>query len=183
MDDFYPNTITTVDAQEVEIEDESIGHYVIEDDQTAEWAMQQIAAAEAERKKWKDFYDERMRIVDEKCDQTIANMQSLLQTYFEKVPHKVTATQENYTLPSGKLVFKKQAPEYQKDDEEVIEWLHMNSDEQDKFIKVKETLNWSELKKVINVMGDTVADENGQIMPIKVVERPDIFKVEIKKEK
>lgn len=166
-------------------EDEAqfVEHFVIEDDQTAEWAIQKINESKAEIKKWEDFYAERLRIIKEREELTIANMESLLQSYFNRVPHKVTATQENYSLPSGKLIFKKQEPEYQRDDAEVIEWLHMNSDDQDKFIKVKETLNWSELKKNITVMGDTVADENGQIMPIKVVERPDIFKVEIKNEK
>ena len=165
-----------------EEEEQFTEHYVLKDDQDAEWAIQKINEAKAEIKKWEDFYADRLRIVKEREELTIANMESLLQTYFEKVPHKVTATQENYALPSGKLVFKKQAPEYRRDDAEVIEWLHQNSDEQDKFIKVTETLNWNELKKNITVMGDTVADENGQIMPIKVVERPDIFKVELKKE-
>lgn len=73
--------------------------------------MNEIRKANAEKAKWKQFYDERYQIVCNDADRTIANMESILQTYFEKLPHKVTDTQESYMLPSGKLVFKKQEPE------------------------------------------------------------------------
>lgn len=157
-------------------------HFKIEDDQTAEWCLNEIRKANEEKQKWKQFYDERYQRVCDDCDRTIANMESILQTYFENVPHKVTATQENYALPSGKLVFKKQEPEYQRNDVDVIEWLKANGGQ--KYVVNKEALNWSMLKKNISVIGDTVADEDGQVIPcIKVVERPDVFKVELKKEK
>ena len=160
---------------------EETNHFVIEDDQTAEWAMGEIRNAEAEKKKWKDFYDDRYQKVCASCDLKIANMESFLQTYFEKVPHKVTKTQENYALPSGKLVIKKQQPEYTRDDAALVAWLKENDGE--RFIVTKETVDWMELKKTLNILGDTVADANGQIIPcITVEERPDVFKVELKKE-
>jgi hypothetical protein len=162
--------------------DETLGRFVIEDDQTAEWAMGKIREAQEEKAKWKQFYDERYQRVEKECDYTIANMESMLQRYFERVPHKVTKTQENYTLPSGKLVFKRQEPEYQRDDAEVIQWLAEHTSTPNRFVNTKLTLNWSELKKHLSVVGEVVADEDGQIMPIKAVDRPDIFKVELKKE-
>lgn len=156
-------------------------HYVIEDDQQADWAMTQIRNAQQEKKKWKEFYDDRYRKVCESCDLTIQNLTSLLQTYFEKVPHKVTTTQENYRLPSGKLVVKKQAPEFERDDAEVISWLKANNGQN--YVKTKESLDWDGLRKTLTVLGETVADENGEIIPgIKATERPDVFKVELNKE-
>lgn len=156
-------------------------HFVIEDDQTADWAMNEIRKAKAEKERWKKFYDERYQRVCDDADRTIANMESVLMTYFQKVPHKVTATQENYTLPSGKLVIKKQAPEYERDDEQILAWLHQSGKEQ--FVKTKESVDWSSLKPTLNILGDTASDENGEIIPgLKVVEREDIFKVELKKE-
>ena len=161
--------------------EEESEHFVIEDDQTAEWAMQKIREAKADTEKWDEFYDDRKRKVHEANDLIIANMESLLQTYFEKVPHKVTKTQENYTLPGGKLVLKKANPEYQRDDAEVIAWLKENGG--DKYIKVVEKLDWAELKKSLNVLDTFVADENGQIIPCIYVEaQPDVFRVELKKE-
>jgi phage host-nuclease inhibitor protein Gam len=97
------------------------------------------------------------------------------------VPHKVTKTQENYALPSGKLVFKKQQPEYTRDDAALVEWLKENGGEQ--YVITKESVDWSSLKATLNVVGDTVADKNGQVIPcISVEERPDVFKVELRKE-
>lgn len=156
-------------------------YFRVEDDQTAEWCLAQIRNAKEEKEKWKQFYDERYQRVCESCDLTIANMEAMLQTYFDSVPHKKTKTQENYALPSGKLVIKKQEPEYERDDAEVIEWLKAHDGQA--FIKTKETLDWSGLKGTLTVLGDTVADVNGQVIPcIKATERPDIFKVELKKE-
>lgn len=156
-------------------------HFTVEDDQTAEWCMQQIRNAEEEKAKWKAFYDDRYQRVCDTCDLTIANMTAVLQSYFEKVPHKTTKTQENYALPSGKLVVKQQEPEYTRNDESVIEWLKANG--KDKYVKTKEVLDWSGLKKTLTVLGAFAADENGVIIPgIDVMEREPVFKVELKKE-
>lgn len=161
-----------------ELRDET---FRVEDDQTAEWCMEQIRNANEEKKKWKEFYAERLQRVTETCDLTIANMEAYLQSYFATVPHKVTKTQENYALPSGKLVFKKQEPEYERDDDELIAWLKANGGEA--FIKTKESVDWAGLKGTLSVMGETVADVHGQVIPcIKATERPDVFKVELKKE-
>ena len=156
-------------------------YFRVEDDQTAEWCMTQIRNANEEKAKWKQFYDDRYKRVCESCDLTIANMEAMLHTYFDSVPHKVTKTQENYTLPSGKLVRKQQEPEYERNDAEVIEWLKAHNGET--FIKTKEVLDWGTLKGTLTVLGDTVADVNGKVIPcIKATERPDVFKVELKKE-
>ena len=156
-------------------------HFKVEDDQTAEWCLEQIRNAQEEKAKWKAFYDSRYEAVCNSCDRTIANMESVLQSYFDNVPHKVTKTQENYSLPSGKLVFKKQQPEYTRDDEQLILWLKENGGE--KYVVAKESVDWLGLKKSLTILGDTVADAEGQVIPcIRVEERPDIFKVELKKE-
>ena len=164
-----------------EIEEKTDGLFRVEDDLTAEWCLEQIRNANEEKAKWKEFYNSRYQSVCETCDRTIANMEAMLHAYFDTVPHKVTKTQENYALPSGKLVFKQQEPEYIRDDTEVIEWLKANGGE--RFIKTKETLDWSGLKDTLNVMGETVADKNGVVIPcITATERPDIFMVELIKE-
>lgn len=155
------------------------GHYIIADDGAAEWAIGKIREAEADIEKWTKFYDEQKRRIVEDRQNTIMNMKAMLQTYFEKVPHKVTKTQENYTLPSGKLVFKRQAPEFERDDAKIVDYLKATK----QFQFITEGVKWGELKKGLTVVGETVADENGEIIEgIRAIERPDIFTVELKKE-
>ena len=155
------------------------GHFVIVDDSAAEWALGKIREAEADIEKWSRFYDEQKRRVVETNRATIQNMTSMLETYFGKVPHKVTRTQENYALPSGKLVFKKQAPEFERDDTKVVDYLKASGQTQ----YISEGGKRGEFKKTLSVSGDTVADENGEVIEgIRAIERPDIFTVELKKE-
>ena len=150
--------------------------FIIQNDQDAEWCLTQIRNAEDEKAKWKAFYEQQKNKVFEACDVTIANMKHFLEVYFQSVPHKVTKTEENYRLPSGKLVLKKQQPEYQRNDEEIIAWLKENGKTQ--YIRVKEEVDWNELKKSLNVVGEVAADEDGQIIPgLTVIERPDLFTV------
>ena len=161
---------------------EHIGKVVfrpITSDQEADLYLQKIKEAEESKKYWKSFYKERADAMVAEADANIANMKAMLQSFFEKVPHKQTATQENYALPSGKLVFKKQNNDFEYDEDEVIAWLEsmgMNG-----FIKVKKSLDWASLKETLLVAGDLVADEDGNILPIKAVERDPVFTVELKR--
>ena len=151
-------------------------NFVCDTDQKAEWCMEQIRRAEAEKAKWKAFYDEQYKKVCDAEDSTIETMKAFLYSYFETVPHKTTKTEENYRLPSGKLVLKRQEPEFRYEDAELVAWLRAN--QADKYVKVKESTDWAALKKTLTVIGETVADEEGQIIPcITAAERPDIFTI------
>lgn len=151
--------------------------FVVDNDQKAEWCLTKIREAQADKERWKAFYAEQYKAVEESADATIQNMETMLAEYFGMVPHKQTATQEYYKLPSGKLVLKKQEPEYERNDEEVIDWLKKNDGLN--FIKVKESLDWAGLKKTVAVVGESMATEDGEIIPgIKVIPREPIFKVE-----
>lgn len=161
--------------KEIETEEE----FRVENDQTAEWCLQKIREAQTDMEKWLAFYEQRKETVKADTANRIAFFEHHLREYFDTVPHKVTKTQESYALPSGKIVVKQQEPEYERDDESVLAWLKENGGE--KFVKVKESLDWAGLKKTLTVCGETVADENGEIIPgIKAVEREPVFKVEVK---
>jgi hypothetical protein len=163
------------------LEEEDNGHYRIKNDKEAEWAMRKIREANEDKEFWKAHYDQQYKSVCYTNDLTISNMESLLQTYFGTVPHKVTKTEENYSLPSGKIMMKKQDPYYDRDDEKIIEWLKKNKGE--KYVKVEEKLDWAAFKKTLTVVGEACADGDGQLIPgLKAVERDDVFKVQLKKE-
>ena len=94
-----------------------------------------------------------------------------------------------YSFPGGKLVLKKQDPEYKRDEPTVIAWLKEHSAPQ--FVKVKENLDWDNLKKSCAgdadgkmIFGEEIT-EDGEIVQltipgIDVVYREDKFVVEVK---
>lgn len=149
----------------------------IQNDDEAEECIQAIKAAQADVEFWKNYYAEALQKIADASRRIIDNNTARLETYFDTLPHKKTRTQESYALPSGKLVRKHREPEFSRDDEELLSWLHENNGE--KFIKIKESPDWAGLKKTLTVLGETVVDENGEIIPcIKATERPDEFKIE-----
>ena len=173
-----------LDAVETEEEiqiPEAEKRFRVEDDQGAEWCFGIIRDANAEIKKWTEFYEDRKAKAIRKQAARIAHMEFLLEGYFRNVPKDETKTQLNYKLPGGKLVMKKPALAMEHDDEAVMQWMFENSDTPHKYIKTKESLDWANFKKTLTICGDQVADENGEVVPgISVVEKPAEFKVEVK---
>lgn len=149
----------------------------IQNDDEAEECIKAIRTAEADVQFWKNYYADALQKIADASQRIIDNNTARLEQYFDTLPHKQTKTQESYPLPSGKLVRKHQDAEFIWNDEELLSWLHENKGE--KFIKMKESVDWAGMKKTLSVLGETVVDENGEIIPcIKAVERPDVFKVE-----
>ena len=141
--------------------------------------MLQIRRAKAEKERWKEHYKAALESVTASCDETISRMEHFLHAYFLTVPHKQTKTEENYALPSGKIMIKNQETDYEYDESEVLSWLKAHGKG---FIKTKESLDWDGLKKTLTVMGETVADDDAEIIPcIKAIEREPVFKVQLKK--
>ena len=157
----------------------------VTDDQAAEWCLSKIREAQDEKEKWKAYYDDQLQKINNREDSRIAFFEEKLKEYFYKVPHKMTKTQSSYKLPSGKLVMKGQEPAYERDEEQLLAWLRQNH--QERFVKTKETVDWSGLKKSLEgaeglaISNGRVITPDGEIVPgITVVERPNIFKVEVK---
>lgn len=163
------------------IGDEHDGFHVT-DDKAAQWCMQKIREAETDRAMWKAHYEAQMEKVNKAADESVSYFTAKLEEYFASVPHKATKTQESYSLPGGKLVQKKQQPEYKTNEEELLQWLKDNF--MYDFVKTKtvESADWAGLKKIVTVTPDGahVATDDGEIIPgVTVTPRPDVFKVEM----
>ena len=156
--------------------------FTVKDDQAAEWCLKNIHEAQQDKERWKKHYEQQLEKVNAEADNRIAYFTARLEEYFARVPHKATKTTESYSLPGGKLVQKKQQPEYKTDDAELLQWLKENF--MFDFIKTKtvESADWAGLKKVVTVTPDGahVATDDGEIVPgVTVTQRPDVFKVEM----
>lgn len=164
--------------------------FVIDDDVKAEWAIKKIAEERAETQRYINICDTMIQEYEFKKQQAIQQSQnktsgliSMLQQYFEKVPHKATKTQETYKLPSGQLKLKIQAPEYVRDDTTLLNWIKSREDTFSKeFIKIKESADWSKMKKEFPFIakGSVLTTADGEIIDgVTVVERSPIFEVEV----
>lgn len=151
--------------------------FVIDTDAKAEWALQKIREARADRDRFVEWYTAKIKEIKEQCDFNTMNLERMLAEYFETVPHRSTKTQEVYDLPSGKIFYSKQTAEYKRNDTKIIEWLKTHDG--GKYIKVEESVDWASLKKNSAAVGGKLYDENGEeIDGVEVIDRPPVFKVE-----
>ena len=157
--------------------------FVVDNDHAAEWVIQKRIEAENEYEGWKKFYKEQSERAKVRFERRKAWALYLLNGYFRTVPHKKSATQESYQLPSGKLVLKDQGPEYIHDDEALGKWLVERG--MDGLVEFHPSVNWREFTKVMKaqgygVIGGNLVTPEGEIVPgVKVIERePVVFNVE-----
>ena len=123
----------------------------------------------------KELSDKKKELTDKAADKT-SYLTALLRMYFDTIEPKATKTQATYKLLSGKLVLKHQQPEYVLDDAQMVSWAKAAAPA---YVKVKESINWAELKKLTVVNGETVLlADTGEVVPGVVAKvREDVFEV------
>lgn len=170
---------------EIEFNQPGCTKFVIDNDEKAEWALAKIREEQAEAQRIINVcksmimhYEEQIKKAEEDFEKKTAYLRWQLEQYFDSVKKRRTKTQEVYKLPSGTLRRKYPKPEFERDEDKLIAWLkerNMND-----YIKVKETVDWANLKKSIKVAGNKVVDDNGEVVEgVTVVERPPVFEVEV----
>ena len=164
--------------------------FIVDNDMKAEWCLNKIRRIRAEQEREKEelkrqmrFYEDQMELVDREADQDAAYFESSLKAYFESRKEEgftkttKTGNQTSYKLPTGKLILKKQEPEYKHDDAILVPWLKQNAPQ---FIKIEEKASWKELKETVTVVNGGVATSEGEMVPgVTATERPDKFMVEV----
>ena len=162
---------------------EESGEFRITDDLMADWAVEKINAARAERDRLVSLVQEKMEQLEEKRKLYIVNfeddtsyLRSKLMEYFSTVKTQDTKTMKKYKLVSGTLILKKQQPMYERDEAKLLTWAETTAPE---LVKVKKEVSWSDLKKQADVSGDKLLLD-GEIIPgVTVVEREDVFDVQV----
>ena len=162
---------------------EESGEFRITDDLMADWAVEKINAARAERDRLVSLAQEKIEQLQEKRQLYIVNfeentsyLRAKLMDYFMTVKTKDTKTMKKYKLVSGTLVLKKQQPVYERDEGALLAWAETTAPE---LVKVKKEVSWADLKKQADVSGDKLLLD-GEIIPgVTVVEREDVFEVQV----
>ena len=152
-------------------------HFSIEDDKQADWAIRKIKEAREDTAKWRAYYADQIAKIEKANAAMEDYFLALLESYFAKVPHKATKTQESYMLPSGKLVRKAQNPTYERDEEALLAWAHASCPD---VIRTKESVSWEQLKKRVTWSpdGEAINGDTGEIIPgVKAIQRDPVFHV------
>ena len=168
---------------ESEDEGETRDEFTISSDSSAEWAIRRIKEAQQEIADWKEHYAKQLKAISDDRQNTINFMTSKLASYFQRVPHRKTDTQEKYELPSATLVMKTQQPEFKIDGDALLAFLDFA--QRPDLIRVTREPAWGEIKKEYAIQGETMVDlETGEVIPgIAVLARPAKFDVKIKEGK
>lgn len=143
----------------------------------AKWQFEQRKKIIDDRDELIAYYEDQIAKVKADADYKIGFIDRALFAFFQTVEHKKTKTQESWSIPAGKLILKKQAPEFKRDEKTVIDWLKQNGGTD--YVKTVESLDWANLKKDTTVVGNTIVNNDGEIIPgVEVIEREDKFVVE-----
>ena len=162
---------------------EESNEFRITDDLMADWAVEKINAARAERDRLVSLVQEKIEQLQEKRQLYIVNfeentsyLRTKLMDYFMNVKIQDTKTMKKYKLVSGTLVLKKQQSVYERDEGALLAWAETTAPE---LVKVKKEVSWADLKKQADVSGDKLMLD-GEIIPgVTVVEREDVFEVQV----
>lgn len=141
--------------------------FTIDDDNSADWAINKIKRDELERdrliaiaKYQIDELNNKIIEINEHCENKTAFLKSCLFDYFNRVPHHETSTRETYKLLSGSLVLTKSTKQITYNDDALLEYLHKTNNTE----LIKETPKWSEIKKQLNIIDDHVVSNEGEIL-------------------
>ena len=158
--------------------------FSIDNDSKADWAVRKIKEARAEFDRISKIaaderaeIDAKLSVFEKRISNQINNLMMMLDGYYAIAgPTKTTKTQAKRELLSGALVMKKQQPEYVRDEAALLTWAETTVPE---LVKVKKEVSWADLKKQADVSGDKLLLD-GEIIPgVTVVEREDVFEVQI----
>lgn len=163
-------------------------YWTCDSDGKAKWVCEQIKKINDNCDYMVSWYTEQIKKAKESAEFERMRWESYLSAYFDTVPHKKAKASESYSFPGGKLILKRQDPEYKRDEKTVIAWLKDHDGAQ--FVKTKEELAWKELKEAASgvVDGKIVlreeVTEDGEVIQITVpgidvVEREPKFVVEV----
>ncbi len=149
----------------------------------ANWAVRKIARIEVRREECRALAEQEIIKIntwfkkqEEDFDRERSFFEQLLRVYMEE-QRQQDSKLKTMKLPSGKIGLRRQQPDFQRDNDKLLNWLKNNHPE---LIRVKEEPDWAGVKAAAEVVGNYLADpETGEVIDgVIVVHRPDKLQVE-----
>lgn len=136
---------------------------------------QQIEPFKRKIEKIQEWGEQSKQEFIEKQSFYIAQLELYLRNEIEKQIESGKKPKKTLKLPYGKIALKKQQPEYKKDESVLMEYAKEIGK-----IRIKESIDWENIKKSCQVQGGYLVDGNGEIVPgVTVTERSDKFEIKL----
>lgn len=159
--------------------------FKIDDDQTANWALRKIKQYQEKQKANNELAQAEIEKIEswnkqenEKAQQSIDYFQSLLAQYAMK-KREEDPKFKSQKLPNGYIGFRKKQPKWNYQEDVLLETLKKN--QLTDFIKIKEQLDKSSIKKAFDVVnGKVINPDTGEVIEgITVEEQGEDFTVRV----
>ncbi|NMA64749.1 MAG: hypothetical protein GX957_00710 [Clostridiaceae bacterium] len=141
--------------------------FKVEDLQSADWCLRKIRAGEQKKKEMQEFANAEIERIlmwlkneTAKIDDSQEFFKGLLSEYLygqRKVDPKF-----KISTPNGTVSTRKQQPKWTYDDKRILESLKQSG--RNEFIRIKEEVNKSELKKAVQVVDGQAVTKDGEII-------------------
>lgn len=174
------------ELEELDSQNDPEGGFEVTDIEKADWCLEKIREHRREIEKWTSYHEAEKNRVCMRHENAIFKLESMLRGFFfqqdEAGLTRKTKTMTICNLPTGRIFIKHQQPEFERDDEKILEWLRVNAPH---LVKVTETVDWAGMKSAytFDSNGEMVSidEETGEIIKIPGViakARDDVFKAE-----
>lgn len=179
------NALEVIEIQEIELLKGEEKFEVKNIDQ-ANWCLRKISVLKRKETEITELRDKEIQRIEnwyKKETEQIENSIKFFETLLEEFARTVRETNPKFKLstPYGKVAFRKQQPKWNYDEEKLLTFLKQSK--KTEFIRIKEEINKSELKKKLKVAGELVVDENGEIIEgITIEEQPDKVVIDVEVE-
>lgn len=157
--------------------------FTVRDIRSAEWCLKRIAWHQKHKADALAFVESEKAKLDEYLAKVNSEENGSIEYFTELLkPFAMEQLQgskkKTVTLPSGSLSFKKQSPEFVKNDDELLAFAKESVPE---FVKIKESVDWGEMKKTCSIAGNRLVTADGEIVQGVIInKRDDTFTVKIK---
>lgn len=168
------NALEIKELEEIEVTEgvEQTDRFKITDIGGATWALRKLSALHKQVQQVEELAAaERFRIdtwekaEKDKLQKSIDFFESLLKEYYADL--KAQDPRARITTPYGSVSTRRQT-KWHYDETRTLEWLKANNYQE--FIRVKESLDKTRLKKSVKVAGSVVIDQHGEVVPGVTVE-------------
>jgi len=175
--------LNDLELQEIEEEQEVQQRFAVKDIDSANWALRKLKAINDKEAEVKYLASKELERINnwqtkelEKYKNNKDFFEMLLLEYYSA--NKIIDPKFKLSTPYGKVSSRKQQPQWNYDNDKVIEWLNINNKD---LVRVKYEPIKTDIKKLYKAVGGNVVTEQGEIVDgITVEEKEDsmIIKVE-----